>query len=82
MSCTPAAARGNYMVTDTQTNPGARCYYPGVNQSNNDLSKIKIHSPLMYAKSGTQWVGWQYSIQHGDAPAQMPRGPLTTRARS
>jgi len=59
---------GNYTVTDTQTNPGARCYYPGVNQSNNDLSKIKIHSPVMYAKSGTQWVGWQYSIQHGDAP--------------
>ena len=24
---------GNYTVTDTQTNPGARCYYPGVNQS-------------------------------------------------
>lgn len=56
---------GNYTVTDTQTNPGARCYYPGVNQSNNDLSKIKIYAPLMYAKSGTQWVGWQYSVQHG-----------------
>lgn len=59
---------GTYVVTDTSTNPGAHCFYPGVNQSNNDLSKIKIHAPTMYAKSGTQWVGWQYSIQHGDAP--------------
>ena len=56
---------GNYTVTDTSANPGAHCYYPSASHSNNDLSKIKIHAPLMYAKSGTQWVGWQYSIQHG-----------------
>ncbi len=56
---------GNYTVTDTETSPGAECIYPGVNQSNNDLAKIKIHAPLMYAKSGTQWVGWQFSVQHG-----------------
>lgn len=57
---------GTYVVTDTSANPGAKCVYPGVSQSNNDLAKIKIHAPKMYAKSGTQWVGWQYSIQHGD----------------
>jgi hypothetical protein len=56
---------GNYTVTDTSTNPGAQCYYPSASHSNNDLSKIKIRAPLMYAKSGTQWVGWQYSVQHG-----------------
>ena len=56
---------GNYTVTDTTANPGARCFYPSASHSNNDLSKIKIPAPLMYAKSGTQWVGWQYSVQHG-----------------
>ena len=56
---------GNYTVTDTDINPGAQCIYPSVSHSNNDLAKIKIHAPLMYAKSGTQWVGWQYSVQHG-----------------
>jgi hypothetical protein len=59
---------GNYVVTDTTSNPGAQCIYPDIYQSDNDLAKIKIFAPKMYAKTGTQWVGWQYSIQHGDAP--------------
>ena len=56
---------GPYTVSDSTNSPGAHCYYPSASHSNNDLSKIKIKPPTMYAKSGTQWVGWQYSIQHG-----------------
>jgi len=59
---------GSYVVTDSSSSPGAQCIYPDIYQSDNDLAKIKIHAPQMYAYSGTQWVGWQYSIQHGDAP--------------
>jgi hypothetical protein len=73
LSAQPAAASvtftsgspGNYTVTDTDANPAARCIYPKTTAANQDLAKVKIHPPTMYAKSGTQWVGWQYSIQHG-----------------
>lgn len=68
---------GNYTVTDTSTNPGAHCFYPSASHANNDLSKIKIHAPTMYAKSGTQWVGWQYSIQHGTTVGSAPSGWTT-----
>jgi len=63
---------GNYTVTDTNSNPGAHCFYPKASLQSNDLSKIKIPAPKLYGRSGTQWVGWQYSIQHGTTAGSDP----------
>ena len=73
---------GQYTVTDTQTNPGAHCFYPSASHANNDLSKIKVSAPTMFAKNSTsgvdtQWVGWQFSIQHGTTVGSGPAGWTT-----
>ncbi len=73
---------GSYSVIDTETNQSVHCFYPSASHANNDLSKIKIKPPKLYAKNRTsgvdsQWVGWQFSIQHGTTVGSAPAGWTT-----
>jgi hypothetical protein len=73
---------GNYVVTDTNANPGAHCFYYDT-ASSTDLYKIKIRAPKMFAKNRTtavdsQKVGWQFYIQHGTSVGSAPSGWTTS----
>jgi hypothetical protein len=68
---------GHYKFNDSMQTPGIQCYYGHVNAANQDLKKIDVHGPRLWARNSTsgrdtQTVGWRYIIQHSQAGGDPP----------
>jgi hypothetical protein len=82
-----SGSHGNYVIADTSDHPAAHCYYGNASSSSQDLTKIKIPAPTVYAKDSTshrdsQKVGWQFVIQHGTSVGSFPSGWKTSYTSS
>ncbi len=74
---------GKYVFNDSMTHPGIDCYYGAVSAANQDLKKIVISGPSIWARDRTvhrdsQWVAWRYIVQHSQAGGAPPWQTYTT----
>lgn len=68
---------GYYKFNDSLLKPGIECYFGNVNGPDQDLKKIDVHGPRMWARDSTpavdtQTVGWRFVIQHSQAGGDPP----------
>jgi hypothetical protein len=56
---------GAHSYSDTKAKPGIICTYKDLASGVSKLKRIDVKPPDMYgaAGAGTQWVGWQYTVQ-------------------
>jgi hypothetical protein len=61
---------GSFSYTDTAVSPGARCEYsvdvPGA--QGNDLDRVTVYHPVVFARKGTRTVGWKFVVQRSVEP--------------